>query len=121
MTDRTGGRPLCRLDQLADPGARGFSVPSRQGTRDIFVVRKGTRVFAYLNSCPHTGSPLDWVPDQFLDLENAHIQCATHDARFAIDSGRCVSGPCVGDGLSTVTVRVEHGCIRLVEPLDDDL
>lgn len=121
MTERTGGRLLCPLDQLSDPGARGFSVPSRQGMQDIFVVRMGARVFAYLNSCPHTGGPLDWVPDQFLDLDGAHIQCATHDARFTIDSGRCVSGPCVGAALSPVAVRVEYGRILLNESVGDDL
>lgn len=61
--------------------------------RDLAKWRDG-ELFAYRNSCPHTGSPLDWVEHQFLDLDGALIQCATHDARFLIDTRECVFGPC---------------------------
>ncbi|MGA7802000.1 MAG: Rieske 2Fe-2S domain-containing protein [Gammaproteobacteria bacterium] len=108
------------MDELPDPGSRGFSVPQPNGVRDIFVVRRGQQVFAYRNCCPHTGGPLDWVPDRFLDLDGAYIQCATHDARFEIGSGRCVAGPCAGDALIPVAVCVEQGSIVLNDPLATD-
>ena len=52
--------------------------------RSLFVVRTGATVRAYENSCPHTGGPLDWVPDQFLTREKDMILCATHGALFRI-------------------------------------
>lgn len=80
---------------------------------DLFLVRKGQHVYAYRNSCPHTGGPLDWVPDQFLNREGDLIQCATHDALFQIESGLCVSGPCSGERLTAVRVAIADGAVWL--------
>ncbi len=98
---------ICRLEQLSDPGSRGFSVTHRGRRVDGFVVLHGGELFAYHNRCPHTGSPLDWVEHQFLDLDGAMIQCATHDARFLIDTGECVFGPCPGAYLEALAIRAE--------------
>ena len=70
-------------------------------------------IYAYANHCPHTGSPLDWMPDEFLSIDKKHIQCATHDALFRIDDGRCVSGPCHGDSLEAILVEIRFGWIFL--------
>lgn len=43
---------LCRLDDLPEPGTREFQLTDG---RAVFVIRNGARVFAYENSCPHTG------------------------------------------------------------------
>lgn len=60
---------LCRLDDIAAPGSRGFSLGAGAERREIFVVRDAAgEARAYVNSCPHTGGPLDWVEHQFLSL-----------------------------------------------------
>ena len=105
---------LCRLDDLEDPGSRGFSVPTAVETMDILVVRLGSIVYGYHNTCPHTSGPLDWVPDQFLDPAREYIQCATHAALFRITDGICVSGPCAGDRLTPVPITVEAGDVILL-------
>ncbi len=97
---------LCRLEDVPDGASRGVDVELEDGTRRVFVVRRGDAVLAYQNRCPHTGSPLDWVPDQFLDREGRYVVCATHGARFRIDDGHCISGPCAGDALRAVPVEV---------------
>ena len=105
---------LCRLDEIAEPGSRGFRIGAGGSeTRAIFVVRHGGRVAAYENSCPHLGSPLDWVPDRFLDLEKRFILCATHGALFRIGDGHCLAGPCAGKSLKPVPIRLEAGSIYL--------
>jgi len=76
-------------------------------------VRHGDRVYAYRNRCPHTGAPLDWQPDQFLDLEQMFIQCAFHGALFRIADGYCVRGPCAGQSLEAVSVRIDDGLVVL--------
>ena len=91
---------------LSDPGSRGFSVTWQEQLIQGFVVRRDGNLHAYLNSCPHTGAPLDWVDHQFLDLEKRYIQCAVHDARFEIETGYCVVGPCVGRSLQSLPVRL---------------
>jgi nitrite reductase/ring-hydroxylating ferredoxin subunit len=43
---------------------------------------------------------MDWVTDQFLDLDREYIECATHAALFCIWDGVCVAEPCAGDCLT---------------------
>ena len=105
---------LCRLSDLPAEGSRGFSISTPSGAQDIFLVRKGERVFGYQNSCPHTGGPLDWVPDQFLNLEGNLIQCATHDALFRIEDGLCLKGPCAGQSLKALAVAVNGDRVSIV-------
>lgn len=104
---------LCRFDDLQDPGSLGVTVDCEPRLFDLFVVRFGTEVRAYLNSCPHTGGPLDWVPDQFLSLDRQHIQCATHAALFRWQDGACIAGPCAGDMLAALPVDVVDGRVLL--------
>jgi len=111
-------RALCRLDEIADGGARGFAPPPGRFV-GLFVVRRGEAVFAYVNSCPHIGVSLEWVPDQFLDVPRAHIQCSTHNALFRIEDGYCVGGPCIGESLEALPARVAEGWVILgAEPED---
>ena len=104
---------ICELGRLDDPGSYGFSLDFDGERVEGFVVRRDGECFAYRNSCPHTGSPLDWVDHQFLDLEGALIQCAVHDARFLIDTGECVAGPCPGESLEPLPIEVRDDNIYL--------
>ncbi len=122
-TDQAGtGRVLCRLDDIEDGQAKGFSLGQGQEAgqgleaREIFVVRQGTRAFGYVNSCPHQGLPLDWQEDRFISLDSGLIMCMNHGALFEIADGFCVDGPCVGESLEPVPVVVDgDGRVRLVE------
>src|SRR5450755_1874505 len=100
------GRRLCRLAEIPDGGGKGFCFGGDTARFGVFLIRKGEAEFAYANSCPHRGTPLDWLPDRFLDRDATHILCATHGALFRSADGFCLSGPCVGASLSPVaTVR----------------
>jgi nitrite reductase/ring-hydroxylating ferredoxin subunit len=101
--------PLCKQDALAEGSARGFDINGVP----VFAVRKNGEVFAYHNSCPHIGVPLEWLPDQFLDSEGELIQCATHGALFVIETGVCVAGPCVGDALEPLPLVIRDGVVYL--------
>lgn len=107
---------LMRADALADGASCSVQLPQRQDGREGFVVRRGDRVFGYVNRCPHTGAPLDWMPDQFLDAEKEYIICAVHGALFEIDSGRCVYGPCVDRVLESLSVSVVENRVMLKRP-----
>lgn len=107
------GTVVCRFEELQDPGGRGVTVQQDGRLYDVLVVRRGRQAFCYLNRCPHTGSPLDWMPDQFLSLDKHYIQCATHAALFRIEDGACISGPCSGEALVPVAVVVEDGNVIL--------
>ena len=105
---------LCHMDELADPGSKGHILTLGGAVHNIFVVRRKNRVYGYINSCPHTGGPLNWMPDRFLSLDQHHIQCATHDALFRLDDGKCVAGPCAGDRLTPVPLQLESGNVFLL-------
>ncbi len=107
---------LCVAADIPDGSGRGFVFGTGTGRRAVFVIRRGPDVYAYENSCPHVGTPLDWIPDQFLDRDGSHILCSTHGALFRIEDGHCVSGPCAGDALKPVAVRVTDGQIVMMVP-----
>jgi nitrite reductase/ring-hydroxylating ferredoxin subunit len=110
-----GERILCRLDEIPDGTARGFAA-APGGFTGLFAVRRGERVFVYVNSCPHVGLPLEPLPHRFLDRKRENIVCSAHGARFRIKDGVCVSGPCLGEALEPVEARVVDG--QVVVPAD---
>jgi nitrite reductase/ring-hydroxylating ferredoxin subunit len=101
------GTPLCHLDDIADPGAKGFVFGGGAERWEMFVVRRGALVRAYENACPHQGTPLEMFADRFLTADRSLILCTTHGARFRIEDGHCVAGPCKGDHLRPVALRID--------------
>jgi len=69
------------------------------------VVNYRGQVHAYRNRCPHRGTELDWQPGEFFDEHKTHLVCATHGALFQVDTGKCVSGPCVGQSLTRLDIN----------------
>jgi nitrite reductase/ring-hydroxylating ferredoxin subunit len=114
-------RVICAVADLADPGARGFTLGGGEWPLKGFVVRKGEVIRAYVNYCPHAGFPLNWQPDVFLAPGGNMIRCIMHGALFEIDTGDCVAGPCLGDGLQPLPIHVRDGYVLLDEgvPLQD--
>ncbi|MDH3511446.1 MAG: Rieske (2Fe-2S) protein [Gammaproteobacteria bacterium] len=99
--------PICRLDELTDPDARGFYVGEEEWPFRGFIVRKGQSIFAYANICPHRRHPLDFLPDAFLVEDGKLIRCASHGALFDPENGLCVFGPCQGDSLLQLATRLD--------------
>lgn len=109
--------PICRLDELADPDARGFYVGEGEWPFRGFIVRKGQGIFAYANICPHRRHPLDMLPDAFLVEDGKLIRCASHGALFEPETGLCVLGPCQGKSLMVLAFRLDSsGTILVTAP-----
>ena len=102
---------LCTFDEMNEVDSRGFFITDVSPARNIFIVRDKDKVLGYANQCPHTMGPLDWSPDQFLDYDKEYIQCANHGALFNIQDGKCIYGPCVGQSLWPVKVKVEDNVV----------
>lgn len=109
----SGSLILCKLSELDELSSKSFSVKIKCETTDIFVIRKGNQVYAYQNVCPHAQAPLEWNPDEFLDEKKETIICALHGARFSIEEGDCLGGPCEGIGLTAVDIKVIEGDVVL--------
>lgn len=111
---------LCHLDDLPDGGSRGFD-PLATGRDTLFVVRRGPQLHAYVNACPHHGTPMAWRKDAYLDGTGEHIVCAAHGAQFEIHSGLCTLGPCLGDRLTPVALSVgADGSVHIPAPQDTE-
>jgi nitrite reductase/ring-hydroxylating ferredoxin subunit len=108
---------LCAVEDLPDPGSRGFSLSLPHETLEVVLVKRQGEVFAYRNRCPHTGVNLEWQADQFFDLSGRYIQCATHGALFRLEDGFCLRGPCAGEHLQSFKlVADEAGLYLVVDP-----
>jgi len=102
---------LCKFSDLNDLTCKSFNIKIKRKDTDIFVIRKNDQVYAYQNICPHAQAPLEWNPDQFLDEKKESIICALHGAKFTIEEGDCIGGPCEGIGLTAASVEVVDGNI----------
>ena len=118
QTTEAGDRILCRPEDIPEGGAKGFPA-APGGFTGLFAVKKGGQVFVYVNSCPHVGLPLEPLPDRFLDTRKQVILCAAHGARFRIEDGVCITGPCIGEALEAVPAQVRDG--QVVVPADAGL
>lgn len=97
---------LCHLDEIPDGSACGFDTEGA-GHDTVFVVRRGGRVHAWRDACPHHGTALPWRKNAYLSASGEHIVCAAHGALFEPQSGICTLGPCLGEALTPVAVQVD--------------
>ncbi|MDE1145954.1 MAG: Rieske (2Fe-2S) protein [Azospirillaceae bacterium] len=117
LTKTPAGVRLCALDDLAEPGARNFVLEVKGDRFHGFVVRQGNAIIGYVDRCPHAGVPLAFKLDDYLgqDLTGRDvIRCGWHGALFDIADGRCVAGPCPGQGLIPWPVAVRDGFIETI-------
>ncbi|MFL1404715.1 Rieske (2Fe-2S) protein [Marinobacter sp. M1N3S26] len=103
-----GWTPVCPESGVANDQFQEFQLDGEP----CFLFRRRGRLFAYRNRCPHLGIPLNWMPERFLDPDNCFIHCVNHGALFTPESGDCIAGPCQGDRLMSVPLRIADGTIE---------
>lgn len=100
------GTRLCALDEIPDPGAKGFGFRQDDHLFHGFVVRSAGRLRGFIDRCPHAGLPLAMTPDRYLTREADLILCSAHGAMFRIEDGLCLGGPCAGRALERWAVEL---------------
>ncbi|MDH5777374.1 MAG: Rieske 2Fe-2S domain-containing protein, partial [Gammaproteobacteria bacterium] len=98
---------ICRLEEITEHGGISFNYTQCGESREGFVLVYQGQVRAYVNSCPHTGVTLNWSENQFFDYSQQFIQCSVHGAIFQPLTGACVRGPCLGQNLSPLEVKLD--------------
>lgn len=102
---------LCDLSALEENVGRSFRSPAGE----VILVRRDGQVYAWQNLCPHLGINLEFHPDEFMDCEQHYLICSNHGALFQVEDGLCVSGPCQGEHLQPVAIRLVDQQILLAE------
>lgn len=105
------GVTLGPVDLIAEGRARSFVLQMKAKRFHGFVVRRDGQVHGYVDRCPHAGLPLAQRLDDYLTPNAGLIACSWHSALFAIDTGLCVGGPCMGQSLTAWPVRVDGDAI----------
>src|SRR2546422_377495 len=82
-------------------------IESAGRTVNGFVVNHDGRYRAYVNRCPHVGTPLDLWPNEFFSEDGRALICSTHGAIYEPTSGLCTAGPCVGDRLTALPLVLD--------------
>lgn len=81
----------------------------------LVLLDHDARVRVYLNRCEHLPIPLDGGSRRFLSDDGRHLFCGTHGARYRLEDGFCVEGPCAGRSLLALPFRIDDdGCVVLV-------
>lgn len=93
------------------PEERALSVARPEGS--ILLYRWNGQIKAFRNRCPHVGTPLDLIPGRVFTEDRSHLICATHGALFDPATGLCIKGPCRGQPLRPVAIRLSEGQIWL--------
>jgi nitrite reductase/ring-hydroxylating ferredoxin subunit len=57
--------------------------------------------------------PVDWYPRRLLSRNFRYLQYTGHGALFRPEDGTCVFGPCAGEALTALRVRLEQGMVVL--------
>ena len=105
-------RVICSSADLTDSGdGVRFELEVDGKAEPAFAVRYGGRVYAYLNRCAHIPMELDWQLGKFFDVWGLHLICSTHGATYAPDTGRCLYGPCIEEGLVPIPVEERDGSV----------
>lgn len=105
---------LCTLHDVPEGESRGFEF----GPKSVVAVMRDGQLYTYLNWCPHLGIELNFMPDEFLDMDRQFITCANHGALFEIETGMCLSGPCQGEPLAAIRheLRGDEVWVELRDP-----
>ena len=116
---REGGRIVARVGDLEPGAVKKFWLICEKYRLDAFLVNDQGIYHAYVNRCRHMPTPLDFVRDEFLSDDGRFLQCYTHGALYEFASGECIAGPCKGESLYRLPVRVDRGDVLVGCPQGD--
>ena len=106
---RLGARVVARVAEVQPGAVKKFWIICQKYRLDALLVNERGDFYAYVNRCRHMPTPLDFVRDQFVSEDGRYLMCYTHGALYEPATGLCVSGPCKGEMLYRLPVRIDRG------------
>jgi nitrite reductase/ring-hydroxylating ferredoxin subunit len=96
------------VQELAPGQVRVIPLPRQPGgiPHEALLVRDHDgALHAYLNRCRHLPIPIDSGSRRFLTDDGRELLCRTHGARYRLEDGYCVYGPCAGQSLQPIPIE----------------
>lgn len=106
---REGARIIAKVSDLEPGKVKKFWLICQKYRVDGFLVNHQGSFHAYVNRCRHMPTPLDFVRDEFISDDGRFLRCYTHGALYEFTTGLCIDGPCKGESLYRLPVRVDRG------------
>jgi nitrite reductase/ring-hydroxylating ferredoxin subunit len=106
---RLGARVVAQVAEVQPGAVKKFWIICQKYRLDALLVNERGDFHAYVNRCRHMPTPLDFVRDQFVSEDGRYLMCYTHGALYEPGTGLCVSGPCKGESLYRLPVRIDRG------------
>ncbi|HEX2933061.1 MAG TPA: Rieske 2Fe-2S domain-containing protein [Candidatus Binatia bacterium] len=116
---REGARVVAQVAELAPGSVKKFWLICQKYRLDGFLVNDQGSYHAYINRCRHMATPLDFVRDEFVSDDGQFLRCYTHGALYEFSTGLCVDGPCKGESLYRLPVRIDRGEVLVGCPEGD--
>jgi nitrite reductase/ring-hydroxylating ferredoxin subunit len=116
---REGGRVIAKVGELPPGRVKKFWLVCDKYRVDGFLINDQGSFHAYVNRCRHMATPLDFMREEFLSEDCQHLMCYTHGALYEFASGLCIAGPCKGELLYRLPVRVDRGEVLVGCPQGD--
>ena len=119
---------ICVAHSIGRGEAKAFSLsrltPEGEGKPfPIVIIRTQADSFVgYVNTCPHNGTWLNIGSGEFFSDDHAFLKCGRHGAKFEIETGVCVDGPCKEKSLEPIALAVVDGdvCVCGIALVEDD-
>lgn len=116
---RQGGRVIARVEDLSPGSVKKFWLICQKYRLDAFLINDRGNFHAYINRCRHMPTPLDFVRDEFLSDDGRFLRCYTHGALYEFATGLCIDGPCKGESLYRLPLRIDRGEVLVGCPEGD--
>jgi nitrite reductase/ring-hydroxylating ferredoxin subunit len=116
---REGSRVIAKVEEFAPGSVKKFWLICQKYRLDAFLINDRGSFHAYVNRCRHMPTPLDFVRDEFLSDDRRFLRCYTHGALYEFSTGLCVDGPCKGERLFRLPVRIDRGDVLVGCPEGD--
>ena len=104
---RLGSRAVAKVGELEPGNVKKFWLICQKYRIDALLVNDHGQFHAYVNRCRHMPTPLDFIRDRFVSEDGRHLMCYTHGALYEFATGICIAGPCKGEALYRLPVRLE--------------
>lgn len=111
------GQYLCDVAEVPEGVLKRFEFGESKKTRfKMFLYRFKGELRGYMNVCPHFNVALNVLhPDDVFTSDRQQFMCVMHYAKFEIETGLCIEGPCMDLSMELIPIEVRDDSVYVTE------